>query len=154
MNFLYSCAEYQTQQIWLSSSGKRRYKCTLCAFSSRSVLNPKNRARQWCLGLDSGDSGYVFDVKWFERLPWLVNLRSPPNISVMILHLKLFGRYLPKQGPALVRMPNFEFHQKQSSISELSDPQTFAAKLCRFATFSEFWKDCLVSDRNLIDISY
>ena len=101
---------------------KRRSKCTMCTFSSRSVLNPKNRARQWCLGLDSGDSGYVFDVKWFERLPWLVNLRSPPNISVMILHLKLFGRYFPKQGPALVRVPNFEFHQKQSSIYELSDP--------------------------------
>ena len=34
----------------------------------------------------------------------------------MILHLKLFGRYFPKKGPALVRMPKFEFHQKQSSI--------------------------------------
>ena len=73
----------------------------------------------------------------------------------MILHLKLFGGYFPKRGTALVHMPNFEFHQKQSSISKLSDPHTFAAKtLQMFASFSEFWKDCLVPDRNLIDISY
>ena len=52
-------------------------------------------------------------------------------------------------------MPNFKLHQKQSSLSELSDPQTFAAKTLQvFASFSEFWKDGLVPDRNLIDISY
>ena len=69
--------------------------------------------------------------------------------------LALFGGYFPKRGTALVHMPNFEFHQKQSSISKLSNPHTFAAKtLQMFASFSEFWKDCLVPDRNLIDISY
>ena len=110
--------------------GKRRYKCTFCIL--RSELNPKNKAHQWCLGLDSGDSGYVFGVKWFERHPWVVILKFSKYICDD-LALETFWKIFSQKRTGLGPYAKIWISPKTiEHISELSDPQTFAAGFHHF----------------------